>query len=183
MREGIVKQKGTELGDFKNQPHCGKWECLLQKNTEQSFSDKEIMLQLRDSPVISEEVRDRAEYTSRNTASWNSQKERKSVWRKWSDFWNSIGLDNRNRAVQLQTCFNLQEKERMTLKVTEVHEATTLYRPKAEAAPSLASKGRALSESCGSDALWSHTVATPLEPCWWHCHPSQPRRQGIRPRG
>ena len=36
------------------------------------------------------------------------------------------GLDNRNRAVQLQTCFNLQEKERMTLKVTEVHEATIL---------------------------------------------------------
>lgn len=85
------------------------------------------MLQLRDSPVISEEVRDRDRIIPAETVPAGTKGRREKVdERRWSDFWNSTGLDNRNRAVQLQTCFNLQEKERMTLKVTEVHEAIIL---------------------------------------------------------
>ena len=72
------------------------------------------MLQLRDSPVISEEVRDRDRIIPAETVPAGTKGRREKVdERRWSDFWNSTGLDNRNRAVQLQTCFSLQEKERM----------------------------------------------------------------------
>lgn len=50
-----------------------------EKNTEQSF-DKEIMLQLRDSPVISEEVRDRDKIIPAETLPAGTKREKgKSV--------------------------------------------------------------------------------------------------------
>lgn len=73
---------------------------------------------------------------------------------RWSDLWDSIEPGNRHRAIQLQTCFILQEQRKMTLKIIRKSSGYHPYhRPKVKAAYSLASKGGALSESCKGGAL------------------------------
>lgn len=126
-RKELLSKKEPELGDFKNQTTLWKVRTLVLKRTLNSHLIKRLCCNsgTHQSSLKKLGIEIRLYQQKHCQLELKGRKE-KVYERRWSDFWNSIGLDNRNRAVQLQTCFNLQEKEKMTLKVTEIHEATTL---------------------------------------------------------
>lgn len=123
----MLSKKKPELGDFKNLTTLRKVRMFVLKRTLNNHLIKRLCCNSWTHQSSLKKLGiEKGLYQQKHCQLELKGRREKMDERRWSDFWNSIELDNRNRAIQLQTCFNLQEKERMTPKVTEVYEATIL---------------------------------------------------------